>query len=315
MSAVVDTVWRADFGKRRIAAEAALWRHLAPGQVRLSEVAVDVVDVRSALFIGLAHASIEAMSGKRINFGYVGDPPPEWTAHLKWSARILRLVGESISDKELEGELEREEHEQREKRAQRPPGRREVPEFRKRPDAFLTTEDDDPVLYEPTLSIPFRTNNGLDLRFSGLKVYENGVGFDLVAREPDPDPTAGIPFDTETINLGFRIRPDKAHKTRIRLVVAVAPSRGQHGAYGGTVLSNSFKPGDFPDDPNDLWLYGGGDSRGRVRELGVIETRAHYFLSPVPTTGTIHVTVAYPEFGLKMTSIEFDAASFRVPGR
>ena len=78
---------------------------------------------------------------------------PEWTAHLKWSARILRLVGESISDKELEGELEREEHEQREKRAQRPPGRREVPEFRKRPDAFLTTEDDDPVLYEPTLSI------------------------------------------------------------------------------------------------------------------------------------------------------------------
>ena len=286
-----------------------------PVSVRLS----DVRDRRRRCSIcavhRLAHASIDATSGKRINFGYVGDPPPGWTAHLVWSARILRLVGESISDKELERELEREEQEQRDKRAQRPPGRRDVPEFRKRPDAFLTTEDEDPVLHEPTLSIPFRTNNGLDLQFTRVKVYENGVGFDLVAREPDPDPTAGIPFDTETINLGFRIRPDKAHKTRIRLVVAVAPSRGQHGAYGGTVLSNSFKPGDFPDDPNEPWLYGGGDSRGRVHELGVIETRAHYFLSPVPTTGTIHVTVAYPEFGLKMTSIEFDAASFRIPGR
>ena len=255
------------------------------------------------------------MSKKRFNFAYVGDPPPEWTAHLKWSARILRLAGESIPDKELERELEREEQEQREKRAQRPPGRREVPEFRKRPDAFLTTEDEDPVLYEPKLSIPFRTNNGLDLRFTRVKVYENGMGFDLVAREPDPDPTAGIPFDTETINLGYRIRPDKAHKTRIRLVLAVSPTLGEHGFFGGTVLSNSFRQDDFPDDPNEPWLSGGGDSRGRVRDLGVIETRAHYFLSPVPTKSTIHVTVAYPEFGLKTTSIEFYAANLRPPGR
>ncbi|TQC41538.1 hypothetical protein EEB14_54230 [Rhodococcus sp. WS4] len=263
----------------------------------------------------LAHASIGGMSKKRFNFAYVGDPPPGWTAHLKWSARILRLAGESIPDKELELELEREEQEHREKRAQRPPGRREVPEFRKRPDAFLTTRDVDPVLYEPKLSIPFRTNNGLDLRFTRVKVYENGVGFDLVAREPDPDPTAGIPFDTETINLGYRIRPDKAHKTRIRLVLAVSPTLGEHGFFGGTVLSNSYRQDDFPDDPNEPWLSGGGDSRGRVRDLGAIETRAHYFLSPVPTKSTIHVTVAYPEFGLRTTSIEFYAANLRPPGR
>lgn len=239
------------------------------------------------------------MSEKRFNFAYVGDPPPGWTAHLKWSARILRLAGESIPDKELERELEREEQEQREKRAQRPPGRREVPEIRKRPDAFLTTEDDDPVLHEPKLSIPFRTNNGLDLRFTRVKVYENGVGFDLVAREPDPDPTAGISFDTETINLGYRIRPDKAHRTRIRLVLAVSPTLGEHGYFGGAVLSNSFRQDDFPDDPNEPWLSGGGDSRGRVRDLGVIETRAHYFLSPVPTKSIVQVTVAYPSLDSK----------------
>ena len=53
-----------------------------PVSVRLS----DVRDRRRRCSIcavhRLAHASIDAMSGKRINFGYVGDPPPGWTAHL-----------------------------------------------------------------------------------------------------------------------------------------------------------------------------------------------------------------------------------------
>ncbi|QKT13741.1 hypothetical protein [Rhodococcus sp. W8901] len=62
---------------------------------------------------------------RRVNFAYVGPPPKEWTAHLKWSARILRLAGEEVPEQELLAELDRED---RELQTRRPVGHRVLPD-------------------------------------------------------------------------------------------------------------------------------------------------------------------------------------------
>ena len=93
---------------------------------------------------------------RRVNFAYVGPPPKEWTAHLKWSARILRLAGEEVPEQELLAELDRED---RELQTRRPVGHRVLPDSRRHPD------QQELVLLSPDLDIPLKTKQGIDLHF------------------------------------------------------------------------------------------------------------------------------------------------------
>ncbi|QBJ96905.1 hypothetical protein ERC79_13810 [Rhodococcus sp. ABRD24] len=235
---------------------------------------------------------------RRVNFAIAGSSPEEWTAHLKWSARVLRHAGVEVPDTELSAEID---HEDREQQTRRPIGRRVPPDFRRHP------HQQEPALYEPDLSIPFKTRKGVDLRLGRIRVFATGVSFQLIARIPDPHPDQGVIIGAEAMNLGFRIKPGQPH--RIRLIVTVDPRRGPYGFYGGTVLANSSSPCDFPEDPGAPWLAGGNDRCVRVGD-GELEFAATYFLSPVPTRGKLVFTIAYPEFDIDVTDLILDAAQF-----
>ena len=236
------------------------------------------------------------MTERRVNFAYAGPPPEEWTAHLKWSARVLRHAGVEVPDTELLAEID---HGDREQQTRRPIGRRVPPDFRRHP------HQQEPALYEPNLSIPFKTRKDVDLRLGRISMFPTGVSFQLIARIPDPHPDQGVITGPEAMNLGFRIKPGQPH--RIRLIVTVDPRRGQYGFYGGTVLANSSSPDDFPEDLSAPWLAGGSDRCVRVGD-GELEFAATYFLSPVPTNGKLVFTVAYPEFDIDVTDLILDAA-------
>ncbi|MGW6374824.1 hypothetical protein ACWFRB_02010 [Rhodococcus sp. NPDC055112] len=235
---------------------------------------------------------------RRVNFAYVGPEPEEWTAHLKWSARVLRLAGVEVPDKELLADLD---HEDRELLTRRPIGRRVIPDFRRHPD------HQEPAIFSPDLLIPFKTEKSIDLRLGRVNVYATGVSFQLIARVPDLRPDQGLPTGSGAMNLGSRVKPGQPH--RIRLIVTVGPKHGQYGTYGGAILSNSSSTYDFPEDRDAPWLAGGGDHCGRVGN-GEIEFGATYFLSPVPARGKVIFTIAYPEFGIEITDIWLDAAQF-----
>lgn len=234
---------------------------------------------------------------RRVSGAYV-DPPPEWNAHLKWSARIQRYAGDDVPDPEMRATLDSED---RERQTQRPIGRRIPLAARKHPD------QQEPALFEPDISIRFKTKQGIDLRLGRFRVFATGVSFQLIARTPDPCPDQNLPTGPGTMNLSSRIRPGQPH--RVRLIVSVAPRRGQYGFYGGAILSNTSSPYDFPENQNAPWLAGGSDRRGRV-DNEEIELAASYFLSPVPTKGQLVFTIAYPEFGIAMTNLLLDAAQF-----
>lgn len=238
------------------------------------------------------------MTERRFNYAIAGPPPEAWTAHLKWSARVLRFAGVDVSDKELLAEID---HEDREQQAQRPIGRRIPPDSRKHPPQHQ------PALYEPNLSIPFKTRKKVDLRLGLVQVFPTGVSFQLIARAPDQQPDQGVVTGPEAMNLGFRLKSGQPH--RIRLIVSVDPRRSKYGFHGGTVLANSSSPYDFPEDPNAPWLAGGSDRCTRVGD-GDLEFAASYFLSPVPPKGKLVFTVAYPEFDIDVTNIVLDAAQF-----
>ncbi|MGF7121970.1 hypothetical protein [Rhodococcus sp. BE178] len=238
---------------------------------------------------------------RRVNFAYVGPPPKEWTAHLKWSARILRLAGEEVPEQELLADLDRED---RELQTRRPVGHRVLPDSRRHPD------QQELVLLSPDLDIPLKTKQGIDLHVGRFNVYASGIAFQLIARVPDLHPGQGIPSGSDAMNLGPRIKPGQPH--RVRLIVAVDPQRGQYGLYGGAILSNSSSPSDFPEDPNAPWLAVGSDHCRRTSD-GKVEFAATYFLSPVPAKGRLIFNVAYPEFGIEIADISIDAAQF-APG-
>lgn len=235
---------------------------------------------------------------RRVNFAYAGPAPKEWTAHLKWSARILQLAGVEVPDQELLAELDRED---RELQTRRPVGHRVLPDSRRHPDQR------EPALFSPDVSIPFRTKQGIDLRLGRFHVYATGIAFQLIARVPDLRPDQDIPSGHDAMNLSSRTKPGQPH--RVRLIVAVEPHRGQYGLYGGSILSNCLSPSDFPEDPNTPWLAGGSDHCGRIGE-GEVEFAATYFLSPAPTKGRLIFNVAYPEFGIEIADISLNAAQF-----
>lgn len=245
---------------------------------------------------------------KRINFGYVGEAPQKWTSHLKWSARILRIAGEPVPDKELDLELEREEAQQLASSAAPRRNPSDIPDHRRFP-GHLSVSPANEEAFRPNISIPFENEAGLDIRFTDVEVYENGVAFSLVALTPDPNPEEAI-ASSHPMNLGHRIKPDKAHQTRVHLSLGIPPS-GWGGE--GSVVSNLTNPLDYPEDPRELWLYGTGGMFRRP-EKGWIESTGKYFLSPAPKSGTVYVTISYPEFGLKMSTAKFNADLFR-PGR
>ena len=48
---------------------------------------------------------------RRFNYAIGGPPPEAWTAHRKWSARVLRFAGVEIADEELLSEIDGEDQE------------------------------------------------------------------------------------------------------------------------------------------------------------------------------------------------------------
>lgn len=209
----------------------------------------------------------------------------------------MLLAGADVPDTELVAEIESED---RNLQAGRSIGRRRPPDSRTHPN------QQEPALYEPELSIPFDTKT-IDLRLGRVRVFATGVSFQLIARTPDPHPDQNVITGPEAMNLSFRIKRGQPH--RIRLIVAVDPTHSQYGPYGGTIVTNSSSPYDFPEDPATPWLAGGSSHCIRLGD-GTLEFAGTYFLSPVPTSGQIVVTVAYPEFDIEVTEIVFDAAQF-----
>lgn len=222
------------------------------------------------------------VEGRRVNFAYVGGPSAEWTELVERSARVRTLAGEpDEGDDNIVAEAK--------PRPAGPP--RQLPQFRAVPN------QDTPVLAAPDLLVRFDTTARLDVQFTGVRVYESGVAFRLIAIDRSQQELAD---DGRHPNLGSRIKPNQPH--RVKLVVDLP---------GGTLLSNSTKPTDFPDDPTLPWLAGGTSYSRRI-EQG-IESGAEYFVSPVPSAGSMVVTVAYPEFGVEMTHVSIDTGLFAEP--
>lgn len=221
---------------------------------------------------------------RRVNFAYVGGTQPEWEDHLKRSAQVMRLSGMTVDYPPAE-------------ESEKPPAprqRRDIPDFRRTP-----AEDSVPIA-ALALSLPFETSTGIDIRFTDVRVYSTGVAFQIVAHEPalrNPPPmnAPGV----EKMNLSSTVRPDMPHQ--IRLIVDLAE---------GPLLSNSADLYGFPAEPSVPWLYGGGGYRGIDADLDGIVTGASYFLSPRPESGQVWITIAYPEFGIEMTTLELDASIF-----
>ncbi|OXM18038.1 hypothetical protein CBI33_27925 [Rhodococcus erythropolis] len=222
---------------------------------------------------------------ERINFAYIHSNP-EWDAHVLRSGQVLRLAGENIPDPKLAEKLDELAASTRSRRDQ-------LIRSRELPEARRTPQGDSPLRASYGISLPFNPTTGLDLRLENLRLFHTGLAFQVVAHEPTVDkmPFLGAP-DSEQMNLGSRIKPGEPH--RIRLIVDTIT---------GPILSNSDHPGDFPDDPNTPWLYGGRSWRGIAENLYGIATGGEYFLSP-PPGGPVWITVAYPEFNIKPTTIE-----------
>lgn len=237
--------------------------------------------------------------GRRFSSAYEGPEPPAWTAHLEYSARILRLAGFEIEDKALLARVEREDHER--KNATPRDRRRTLPDFRKHPPRT------EAALFAVDFSRRFKFTENADIRLERFRVFPNGVSFQLVGRQPGPEEGQGIATGNENVNLSGRMRPGQQH--RIRLVVSVDPRHGSYGFHGGTTLHNAAEVSEFPDDPESFWLAGGSDRRGLTRE-GDVEFAASYFLSPAPTKGTVIFTIGYPEFDIEPTSISLSASKF-----
>lgn len=237
--------------------------------------------------------------GRRFSSAYEGPEPPVWTAHLEYSARILRLAGFEIEDKALLARVEREDQER--KNLTPRDRRRTLPEFRKHPPQA------EEALFALDFSRRFKFTQNVDIRLEHFRVFANGVSFELVGRQPCPEEGQGIAIGNENVNLSGRIRPGKQH--RIRLVVSVDPRHGSYGFHGGTTLHNAAEVSEFPDDPESFWLAGGSDRRGPNQE-GDVEFAASYFLSPAPTKGTLIFTIGYPEFEMEPTSISLSASKF-----
>ncbi|MGQ5696313.1 hypothetical protein [Rhodococcus erythropolis] len=222
---------------------------------------------------------------ERINFAYIHSNP-EWDAHVLRSGQVLRLAGENIPDPKLAEKLDELAASTRSRRDQ-------LIRSRELPEARRTPQGDSQLRASYGISLPFNPTTGLDLRLENLRLFHTGLAFQVVAHEPTVDkmPFLGAP-DSEQMNLGSRIKPVEPH--RIRLIVDTIT---------GPILSNSDHPGDFPDDPNTPWLYGGRSWRGIAENLYGIATGGEYFLSP-PPGGPVWITVAYPEFNIKPTTIE-----------
>jgi len=222
---------------------------------------------------------------ERINAAFIHSTP-EWDAHVLRSGQVLRLAGESIQDPKLAEKLDELDVATRSRRDQ-------LIRSRELPDARRTPQEDSQIRAAYGISLPFNPTTGLDLRLENLRLFRTGLAFQIVAHEPTVEkmPFLGDP-NSEQMNFGSRIKPGEPH--RIRIIVDTIT---------GPVLSNSDHPGDFPDDPNTPWLYGGRSWRGIAENLYGIATGGEYFLSP-PPEGPVWITVAYPEFDIKPTSIE-----------
>ena len=224
---------------------------------------------------------------ERINFAYVRSTP-QWDAHVLRSGQVLRLAGEQIPDPVLREKLDALNRPER-SRTEQLIRSRDLPDWRRLPQA------DSNLRASYDISLPFPADPCFDLRLTNLQLFRTGLAFHVVAHEPTPEemPSLAQPSN-EQMNFGSRIKPVEPH--RIRLIVDTIT---------GPILANSTHPGDYPDDPNEPWLYSGRSWRGIAENLFGITTGGEYFLSP-PPQGPLWITVSYPEFGLAPTTIEFE---------
>ncbi|MGE2847710.1 hypothetical protein ACQGFI_32615 [Rhodococcus sp. 2.95] len=196
---------------------------------------------------------------ERINSAYVRSTP-QWDAHVLRSGQVLRLAGEQIPDPVLREKLDALNRPER-SRTEQLIRSRDLPDWRRLPQA------DSNLRASYDISLPFPADSSLDLRLTNLQLFRTGLAFHVVADEPTPEemPSLAQPSN-EQMNFGSRIKPGEPH--RIRLIIDTIT---------GTILANSTHPGDYPDDPNEPWLYGGRSWRGIAENLFGITTGGEYF--------------------------------------
>lgn len=154
---------------------------------------------------------------RRINFGFVGDPPPELAAHL-----------DRLADRQA-------------RERQRQLRRRDVPDLRKPP------KKDQQPRFESTDAIPFPLDTALDfqLELANIRGYPSGVAFELVAREA----TVHASFLGERVNVSHQVKAK--HIGRIYLGVVLPNGK----IVTNKTCTPPQAPED--DDPTTPWLYGG----------------------------------------------------------
>ncbi|MGC0362601.1 hypothetical protein ABH922_000585 [Rhodococcus sp. 27YEA15] len=207
----------------------------------------------------------DAPGVRRVNFVRVGELPPDMVRH------IARLDDRRAAD------------------LQRRSRRTAVSPLRVRPRSH-------PPLFQSEDSISFPRHHACDINFelAHIRVYENGIAFDVRARSGT---MPALP-PSQRIYVGPR--------TRSKIV---------QGAYlgvvcpDGTVVTNkACLPSDAPQgsDTSSPWLHG---STGYSFDSGV---GASYFLSPRPEPrATITVSLSYPEVGVDSAlSLSLDSGTF-----
>lgn len=198
----------------------------------------------------------------RTSFGFVGATPPDMAAHL-------HRLRSHASGRHVPSTTTRTT---RSRAHALPPFRRppadEQPTLIFDQDTWFLDQQDGPVTYG----------------ISEVAAYQTGIGFELVAKSASGADQAGQLLG-DVVNLGHRLKTRSS--TRIYLGVALSDGR---------VVTNRTCDARNAPDPTDQrtpWLYG-GSSRSSQHE-----TRATYFLSPLPAPDQpFTITISYPECGL-----------------